>query len=244
MTMPAFLSKGTVGNATYDSCAGTFTAETVLPGTIVSGDIIVLFVGTGISFGGGTIDFFDSISGYTQAATTGTGSGEAAAYYYKVADGTEDGTVVTVTGTFNNILMSGVFQSYVFNNSGTGGYHNVGGTSTGTSATATFSNVVTSEANELAVGLLFTKVDTNPGNNSGETGGDWTEAAEDDGGGAGTLQCQTAQMASAGTLSGGNTSITSTVWKTFSFALKEIGGATLPPRTQNVKVAVHRAASW
>jgi hypothetical protein len=53
-------------------------------------------------------------------------------------------------------------------------------------------------------------------------------------------------MAAAATISGGTSTLGSTGdFCVFSFALKEIGGAVvMPPRRQNIRTAVNRAASW
>ncbi len=240
MTMPAFLSKGTAVSHVGDACTGFYSGDVTLPGTIVAGDIIVILVGARVF--SGTIDSIDTPSGYTLGASHGVGGTTAASYFYKVADGTEDGTTVTTSGTFNSFFMLGGAQAYVFNNSGTGGFHAVGGTNSGTGTSATIASVVTTEANELAVALLYTTLSTTPGSATGETGGDYTEAVAEDSPQP-TLQIQTAQMASAGTISGGAITIGSTEWKTFSFALKEITSS-IPNKLVRGNFAVKRASSF
>ncbi|TXH52533.1 MAG: hypothetical protein E6Q97_15425 [Desulfurellales bacterium] len=232
MTMPAFVSKGTAGTSIGDVCSGEYSVDTTLPGSINSGDVIViLFGGNGIL---STIDSADTPSGYTAGLSTGIGTTVAAAMFYKVANGTEDSTTVTVSGFFGGSTAARVIaQSYVFSGSGTGGYHAVGGTNSGSSTTPSFASVTTTEANELAVGLMFAIVNTTVGDVTGETGGNWTEAAAEDTSSTRVVQCQTAQMASAGTISGGTMTLgTGGPWKTLSFALKEIvaGGGAPPPR--------------
>lgn len=236
MAMPAFVSKGTVGAGFGDICAGTWEANTTLPATINAGDIIVLFVGARCPTG--TIDSFDTPSGYTAGESSGVGEVQAAAYFYKVAAGTEDSSVVNLTGTFFDSIPSTVLaQSYVFSGSGTGGFHAVGGSSSGSGTTPSLPAVTTTEANELAVGLIWAAVSTTINSSSGESGGDWIEAASEDTGTNRLLQCQTANMASAGTITGGSSTLGSSgAWRSFSFALKEIGAATkAPPANDNLR---------
>ena len=242
MTMPAFVSKGTAATTLGDICAATWSLAPTLPGTINAGDIIVLFVG--LTVPAGTVTSFTTPSGYTLGASSGSGAAEGAAYYYKVAAGTEDGSTVTMDGSFDSFSAARVIaQAYVFSNSGAGGYHAVGGTNTGSSTTPAFTSLTTTEANELAVGLVWAGVNTTIGNPTGETGGDWTEAAAEDVASSRLLQCQTAGMASAGTLSGGTATLGSTgPWRTFSFALKEAAAAGIANKFVKGNRAVARAS--
>jgi hypothetical protein len=67
---------------------------------------------------------------------------------------------------------------------------------------------------------------------TGETGGDWTEAVAEfttQTGSDGCLQLQTATIASAGTISGGDTTMAaSDGWATFGFALLPIAVSFTP----------------
>lgn len=216
MTIPAFVSKGTVGSG---SGASSWSASTTLPGTINAGDIIIIFV-SAITFAA-TVDSINTPSGYTLGNSAGVGGLTAAAYFYKVADGSEDSTSVTSTGTASGFVFGDV-QSYVFSNSGTGGHDACGGSNSGSSSNPAFASLTTTTSNALAVGLTCANNTVTIGSTTGETGGNWTEAAAEDAP-TSMLQCQTAQMVSAGTLSGGTSTLSlSAEWFTFSFALREV----------------------
>jgi len=243
MPTPAFVAKGTAANVSGNISDGTWSLAPTLPGTIDAGNIIIIFVG-GYSQAG-SIDSFDTPSGYTLGAQSGIGNDQAAAYFYKVADGSEGSSNVTCSGTFFGDTYGRIIaQAYVFSNTDAGSFHAVGGTNTGTSTTPSFASVVTTLSNQLAVGLVWARLSTTIGSMTGETGGDWIEAAAEDTASTRVLQCQTATMNSAGTISGGSTTITSSVgWRTFSFALKEASTA-LPPKPLNIQTAAHRASRW
>lgn len=223
MTIPAYSSKGTASDATWDSCLGAFSHSVTAPSVVDAGDILVYVINTRTL---GTVDGFTAPTGFTTAYDSGTGANRHRYVGYKVAVGTEDSSSITATVSATSGGAS-IAQIYRFVNSGTGGYHAVGGNNSGTSTTPSFANVVTTVSNELAVGVVFIDNNTTAGDVTSETGGDWTEAAQDNSSGASAIQVQTAQMASAGTLSGGTLTLgTSSGWVTFSFALKEVVAAT------------------
>lgn len=87
-------------------------------------------------------------------------------------------------------------------------------------------SVTTSGANRLALHFLALFAATTVGNFTGETGGDWTEAVAEHSNVA-TLQLQTANMASAGTISGGTvTPGAGGAYSTITAALQEASAAT------------------
>jgi hypothetical protein len=82
----------------------------------------------------------------------------------------------------------------------------------------------TAANNELAVCIITLTSNTTVTASTGESGGDWTEAAAEDGGTVTTYDIQTAALATAGsTISGGNaTSGVSTTFRNVGFLVKEL----------------------
>lgn len=239
MTMPAYVSKGTASAPSWDSCLGTFDFSVTAPGVINAGDIIVYAIFVTV-LGANTVDGFSAPAGFTEAYSTGIGANKFRYVGYKVAAGTEDSSSITaqISSTGGGTALG---QCYVFSGSGTGGYHAVGGTNSGTSTSPAFASLTTTEANELAVGFVFAEVSSGVAESTGETGGNWVEKAEDVTG-LRTIELQTANMASAATISGGSSTISSAAWTTFNFALKEIGGAAgIPNKVIGSNFAVKRA---
>jgi hypothetical protein len=85
----------------------------------------------------------------------------------------------------------------------------------------------TASANELAVCIITLTSSTTVTSSSGESGGDWTEAAAEDNGTVTTFDIQTAPLTAASTtISGGNaTSGVSTTFRNVGFLVKELAGA-------------------
>lgn len=102
------------------------------------------------------------------------------------------------------------------------------------STTVSDAGVTTSGADRLAVNFISLGNSLAMASFTGETGGDWTEAvaeARTTTANNGTLQLQTAGMASAGTVDGGSQTISgSTGWGIHGFAILPVssGGSTTP----------------
>lgn len=251
MTMPAYASKGTAGLGTLDSCIGTMDTVATLPATINADDVLVMVIRANCFAGGATIDTVtvDTANGtWTQLLHNGIGTTTYMGVFYLVAAGTEDGASQTVNIASSGVIGSSIVQVFRFTGSGAGLIDtSSGGTTSGSSTTPSFTGVTTSVANELAVGMLTAGTNTTVGNVTGESGGDWTEAAAEDTGSTKTVQCQTAGMASAGTITGGTCTLGfSTEWRTFSFALKEKVAAAkaMPVFSRPLRFAPRRARSF
>lgn len=83
--------------------------------------------------------------------------------------------------------------------------------------------VTTAGPDRLCVSLVAVAANQALGSFTGETGGDWTEIADGEfasaTGATGTIQVQTAALASAGTIDGGSMTITSGDWGVISFGI-------------------------
>lgn len=239
MAIPAYSSKGTAGTLTGDVCSSLYDVTGTCPGTVNAGDVLV-FVFWASCFAG-TVDTATAPFGFTLINSSGLGTNRAFVAFYKVADGTEDSTTITATGGFAASGISGNGQVYLFTGSGTGGVVPASGTTnTGTSTSATMSNVTTTATNSLAVCLVGsggTIADA-----TGESGGNWTKAAATDNIGVTNVAVQTAGMASIGSITGGTAAISpSTLWNTISFEIKEAVAAGIPNKVIGSNFAVKRA---
>ena len=141
--------------------------------------------------------------------------------YYKFATGSESGSLaLTVAGsqlklgrmyTFRNVASSSFTED--------GGF----GFDSSSSTTVLAHSVTTTGPNRLAVSFVFDTLDGSIADFTGESGGDWTEAtgeykASDDG--KGGIQLQTETMTSAGTISGGSSTLGHAAsWGVRAFAL-------------------------
>lgn len=92
-------------------------------------------------------------------------------------------------------------------------------TNFGTGTTVTDRSVQTLGSDRLAVSLLAVAANQALDDFTGETGGDWAEAVAEFASATGTLQVQTAQMPSAGTIDGGSFTISSADWGVISFGI-------------------------
>jgi hypothetical protein len=140
--------------------------------------------------------------------------------YYKFATGFESGTItVTIGGGACKVA-----RMYSFNNVALSSFNEGGGFGSGISSTINAQSVTTTDTNRLAVSFVFVNNDNAVGSFTGETGGDWTEATPEfttTAGSDGCVQLQTADMASAGTISGGSYTMTlSDPWGVRAFALE------------------------
>lgn len=148
--------------------------------------------------------------------------------YGKIAVGNEDGTNVNFGSPTGNHNRYGVI--YAFDNPRNDTIANiVGGFNfdTGSSAEIPDVEVITPEADCLAINLLGGQDDVTIGPYTGETGGDWVEAAPEDLHSTFTpdqfMQIQTAAMSSAGTINGGSvTASGSSIWGVVGFYIRGI----------------------
>lgn len=251
MTMPAPASKGTADTQALDTCTGQIAISPSCPATVNANDILIMQIAAraGTSLDSLTID--TSLGTWTKLfENVALPTTRHFSLYYLVAAGTEGGATVPVTyaatGTAAN--SNALAQIFRFTGSGAGLIDtSSGGTNTGTaSSAAVFAAVATSLANQLAVGFVWAITGTTILSSTGETGGDWVEAFAEDTATGHMIDCQTANMASAGTITGGTATLgATTTWRTFSFALKEKDVASSSrPQIINVQQAVHRASRW
>jgi len=142
--------------------------------------------------------------------------------YYKFATGTESGTItVTISGSSCKIA-----RMYAFRNVALSSFTEGGGFRSGYGDTISAQSVATVGPDRLAVSFVFVNDDNAVGSFTGESGGDWTETVAEfttTAGYDGCVQLQTAQMPSAGTISGGSYTMSSSdPWGVRAFALKPI----------------------
>lgn len=172
---------------------------------------------------GTSVDTIDTPSGFTleTGAKVGIGGGLAAAVFWKIATGSETGTL-SVTGTYTGAAprLSAILELYT-GNATTGVPLESVGSNTGTSTTPSPSSVTTSINGGLAVAAISANSATTIGNITGETGGDYTEAYAEFSSGTIVLDTQTAAMATAGTISGGTCTLgASAAWIAICFGIK------------------------
>ncbi|GEM_PF-3364000 len=122
--------------------------------------------------------------------------------YYRFSNGGESGTIpVTIGGGACKIA-----RMYSFRNVALSSFTEGGGFGSGTDRWIYAQPVATTDAGRLAVSFVFVNDDNSVGSFTGESGGDWVEAAEynSSAGSDGAVQLQTATMAGGGTISGGS----------------------------------------
>lgn len=189
------------------------------PATVAAGDVLVAHVSARAASG------VTTPAGWTLVPSSSINSGGRSAAFYKVADGTETGSLtVTFTGS-GGFGSNGIWgRMYRF----TGGTTVEGGGSEGNTATVVPDHSVTTSAGgRLAVNLVMVARVETLAAFTGMTGGTWSEpVAEytDATGGAITLQIETAPITGATTINGGSQSIGGA-----SVAYSVIGFAILPP---------------
>lgn len=152
-----------------------------------------------------------------------------------IADGTESGSLtVTVSGTSTNSLI-GRMVRVVGSAAYTGSildYVEGIDNAVGNASPVGMPSVVTAGTDRLAICFSHIGNDSAVAAATGETGGDWVEAVAEYlpvAGMDGTIQVQTADMASGGTISGGTFSYIGAAvsWASIAFALRQPGA---PPR--------------
>lgn len=224
---PVFAAAGT------ESASSGGNPAPAYPSGISAGDLLLLQIQTK-----------DNATPTTPAGWTSIASaamwGGRSTIFAKSADGTESGSLTVTsnvgagqlafarmyrfTGWLNDPTMTNNFEGF--------------NTSQNSSTSITDAGVTTTAANRLAVQFVHIGNDTTVGDFTAETGGDWTEAVaevttttSDDG----TLQLQTAAIASAATIDGGSVTIASNPWAVHGFAILpaalKIDFGNLPPAT-------------
>jgi hypothetical protein len=192
---------GTVG-VNQRASTGTLTPAQAVTGDLAAGDLLIVMVS--IRATGGTAD----VSGYTQIATHRMGTTSNGEFYIfgKIADGTETGSV---TITFpNDFGVTKMARCYRFkNNNSTSVVAAIESVASGQGTSTTYAaQSVTSTVN-LALAVQFVAVadDNVTGSFTGESGGDYTEDATHvyTGGTGGAHSVQTAELATAGSITGG-----------------------------------------
>lgn len=159
---------------------------------------------------------------------------------------TADGTCsadFTVGGSGNDIFVRMYqFSGEILGNTddGIGLFDNEGGQfqSDGQTGTTLSDRAVTTAGpDRLCVSLNSVAGNQALGSFTGETGGDWTEAVAEFAsatGATGTIQLQTAGLATAGTINGGSIAITSADWGVISFGIIPAVVATAPSAPQSL----------
>ncbi len=142
--------------------------------------------------------------------------------YYKPALGSEAGTE-TWSHNSTNLFMG---RCYAFADVD-GAISESGGKSGAASNTITHTNVVTSDVNRLAVSFVCISNDLAMSDYNGETGGNWTTVGTylTTLGADGAMGLQSADMPTAGTITGGTIGLASGLdaWISRSFALLPVG---------------------
>jgi hypothetical protein len=142
---------------------------------------------------------------YGPDATSGSGRQW---IYYKFSTGSETGSLtVTIGGSTAKLARMYSFRNVALSSFTEGGSF---GTSDGTTISAR--SVTTTGPSRLVVSFVFVTNNNAIGPFTGETGGDWIEPIAEftsTAGNGGCIQLQTATMASAGTISGGSLTISS-----------------------------------
>ncbi|MEM2129705.1 MAG: M14-type cytosolic carboxypeptidase, partial [Candidatus Bathyarchaeia archaeon] len=141
--------------------------------------------------------------------------------YYKISDGTETGTItITIAGSAVKVA-----RMYAFRNTATTDFAESAAFTSGLGTTISApSSVTTSGNNQLVVAFVFVTYNNAVSSFTGETGGDWQETIPEyttTSGSRGCIQLQTAMMFSAGTITGGSCTMTSSqAWGVLAFAIK------------------------
>lgn len=214
------------GAAALDQVAANY------PSGISANDLLVIVAGADAGVGS-TVDSWVTPSGFTSLATVDVGTRRSAAAFYKVAVGSETGTIlVAVTSTATTASLASQIARYSGN--ATTSPVELANTGTGTGTTPAPPSIgATSVANELAVCLITS---TNSATTctviTGMSGGTWTESAPEQTttGPNMTIDFQHAALASGGsTISGGTATLgVSGIWKTIGFAIKPLVATSQP----------------
>jgi hypothetical protein len=139
--------------------------------------------------------------------------------YYKFSTGSETGSLsLTIAGSALKMA-----RMYSFRNVALTSFNEDGGFGTGSTKTISAQSVTTLDSKRLAVSFIFVTDDNDVNAFTGETGGDWKEAKDQfksGSGNDGSIDLQTATMASTGTISGGSFTMKNNAsWGVRAFAL-------------------------
>lgn len=185
---------------TGDAVAGGMgTISPTYPTGITSGMILLLQIGAVDT----TAPSITTPSGWTALTDSGVATGRQRAYW-KVADGTETGTLA-VTITQDSGAIARIYRMSAGSGIEAAGSARTAASGTGMSAV----NVTTTGTLECAVQMLFAAVNTTIGDIAGESGADYTEAvAEFASATSGSiLSLQTATAAAPATITGGSATL-------------------------------------
>lgn len=184
--------------------AGANGTGAIAPGypSVTAGDLLLLHAVVASA----TATVTGAPSGFTLLSGPDNNTGDTLRQwlYGKIASGSESGTEsITISGT--NVRLGRIYGfTGQVTSSVAAAVEDItsGGQASGT---ITMPQVDTTGPNELAVALIAADGTADPGDATGETGGDWTEAvASYQMPATAWVQLQTAAMPSAGTISGGS----------------------------------------
>lgn len=170
------------------------------PATVNSGDLLIALVGSDNTFGG---DYWDTITGWTRIGTCGdTTSDCSGAAYYRVADGSETGTVDFTEGGFTNNA-----TGYMLRISGADGTNPINDSAFGQSSSSSSSHTAPSVTTDVDDTLNIAGIVTDGGDLAPftVTGTGWTEEAEQQNSNSGTTAAQcfaSKEQASSGSSTG------------------------------------------
>lgn len=219
MADPFWKDVGTGVNVSFSSAAVAPT----FPSTVASGDLAILTAWIKNDADASADQPTGWLPLFTGSSNIDNGA-DAMAVYYKICDGTEDGTSVTVPiteptpsgrraawiNTFGGDSSVWHFESSAIEIAST------------LATTITDRDVTTLGPNRLAVNLIGYSNRQTGGQEAftGETGSTWVASAYYEGGNNPTLSIQTATMTSSGTVGGGSdATITSSIWTILGFAI-------------------------
>ena len=188
---------GAGGTGTQTSGAGVIAPS--YPASITGGMLLLLLV----KVKDAGVAAITTPSGWTLITSSSVASTNLFKAFYKVADGTESGTLsVTVTDS-----AYAVARIYRFSN-GTGVEAANSNNSAGSSTTCSNVNVTTTLTLEMACQCYsWEGTATTIGNSSGESGADYTEAVAVYASATAGLDLQTATCAAASTITGGSATL-------------------------------------
>jgi hypothetical protein len=199
---------------------GATSGNLAYPAGIAAGDLLLLVTARSNT----ALGTFSVPAGFTQTGTDQVGTSPSFAIWYKLANGTESGSVAVGHDSSTSVK---TFWLHRFTSvSGATPIHvapTTSGAATG-SGTVTMRSVTTTGSSCLALHVEVGNTQSGPmsGSESGESGGDWIVRynAQPTGGQPHVLH--TADMASAGTISGGSFALTITNqnWRASGMALQ------------------------
>lgn len=199
----AFLGGGGAGMPAFVSAAagqsGTGNRTPSFPSPITAGQFLIIQVYANDT----TAPAVTTPGGWTAAGAKPTGAVLAKEWlFWKVADGTESGTV-SLTCSGDNMTAARI---YLFSN-GSGIEAAAGQLNTPSSTSLPAQDITTLGAQRLALQMFAAFVNTTVGNISGETGTDYTEAVAEFAAANVILSFQTGQVPSPTAITGGTATL-------------------------------------